>query len=274
MYVTDTLRIHERFTDSSSNGESFGEVMRVLEHLMLVAYLRHMERICTDSGDWTMFEDTAIVMDGSLAVFGHPAWLSQVIKVELARINTRVREETGGDLLVFGIEKSGRFFDHWVRLDTKSRQDSRREREETGDDDADPSVFPTFDLGRIDKQSVLLLDDPYIKKYVVPSESDKPHGKDTYYGRPFLYKTRTGAMIVGISAILTPEQDDRSTALPAQFPRLSDTLDLLDLLVSMRHPNAIIPLIAAHAEAAIPLQMGEKVLDKLAREHVGKASTS
>lgn len=60
VYATDTLRIHERFTDSSSSGESFGEVMRVLEHLMLVAYLRHMERICTDSGDWTMFEDTAI----------------------------------------------------------------------------------------------------------------------------------------------------------------------------------------------------------------------
>ncbi|GBF03891.1 hypothetical protein DAERI_010063 [Deinococcus aerius] len=267
VYPTDILRIHERFSDHSSNGESFGEVMRVLEHLYLVAYLRHMERVCRESGNWGMFEDTAIVMDGSLAVFGHPAWLSQAIKKELARINGVVREKTGGDILVFGIEKSGRFFDHWVRLDTKSKADFDREREE----DEDPDAFPAYQAGRLTKQAVLLPDDGYIKKYVVPSVSDKPWGKDTYYGRPFLYKTRTGAMIVGISAILAAEQDERSTAEPGQFPRLGDMLDLLDLLVSMRYPNAIIPLIAAHAEAAIPLQMGEKVLDKLAREHIGKA---
>ena len=194
VYETDILRIHERFTDFKSNGESLGEVMRVLEHLILVAYLRYMEQVCLDSNDWTLFIDTAIVMDGSLAVFGHP------------------------------------------------------------------------------RQTVLLPDDGYIKTYVVPSVSTKPHGADTYYGRPLLYKTRTGAMIVGISAILSDCQDDRSVATPEQYPRLGDTLDLLDLLVSMRYPNAVIPLIAAHSEAAIPLQMGEKVLDKLTREHLGQSA--
>lgn len=268
-YLSDTLRIHERFTDSASNGESFGEVMRVLEHLVLVSYLRHMERICNASGDWSMFTDTAIVMDGSLAVFGHPAWLSQAIKIELTRINAVVKEKTGGDILVFGIEKSGRFFDHWCRLDTKSRRDFEKEKEQA--DAENESGFFAVERGRIPKQSVLLVEDAYIKKYVVPSESTKPHGKDTYYGRPFLYKTTTGAMIVGISAILSDADDNRSTARLDQFPRLPDVLDLLDLLVSMRYPNAVIPLIAAHAEAAIPMQMGEKVLDKLAREHVGKA---
>jgi hypothetical protein len=274
VHLVDALRIHERFTDNGSNGESFGEVMRVLEHLLLVGYLRHMERICKESGNWTMFEDTAIVMDGSLAVFGHPAWLSQSIKKELARINAIVIEKTGGEMLVFGIEKSGRFFDHWCRLDMKSNQDFRREQERGKKDDGTISGFVAVEPGRLAKQSVLLVEDAYIKKYVVPSESDKPHGKDTYYGRPFLYKTSTGAMIVGISAILTSEQDNRSTAHPEQFPRLPDILDLLDLLVSMRYPNAVIPLIAAHAEAAIPLQMGEKVLDKLAREHVRKSTDS
>lgn len=267
-YLSDTLRIHERFTDSASNGESFGEVMRVLEHLILVSYLRHMERICNESNDWSMFTDTAIVMDGSLAVFGHPAWLSQAIKLELARINAVVREKTDSDILVFGIEKTGRFFDHWCRLDTKSRRDFDKEREQAEEDGDD--VFLAVEQGRLPKQSALLIKDDYIKKYVVPSESTKPHGKDTYYGRPFLYKTKTGAMIVGISAILDEAGDERSTANLDQFPRLPDVLDLLDLLVSMRYPNAVIPLIAAHAEAAIPLQMGEKVLDKLAREHVGK----
>ncbi|MDK9725541.1 MAG: DNA double-strand break repair nuclease NurA [Sterolibacteriaceae bacterium MAG5] len=271
-FLSDALRIHERFSDTGSNGESFGEVMRVLEHLVLVSYLRHMERICNESGTWTMFEDTAIVMDGSLAVFGHPAWLSQAIKTELARINDLVKEKTGSDILVFGIEKSGRFFDHWCRLDTKNKRDFEREREAAEATGESPN-FVVIEPGRLPKKSVLLVDDSYIKKYVVPSESSKPHGKDTYYGRPFLYKTSTGAMIVGISSILCDDHDDRSKAGLDQFPRLPDMLDLLDLLVSMRYPNAVIPLIAAHAEAAIPLQMGEKVLDKLAREHIGKSGT-
>ncbi|MEI4994425.1 DNA double-strand break repair nuclease NurA [Aeromonas caviae] len=269
VYLTDSLRIHERFSDSNSNGESFGEVMRVLEHLLLVGFLRHMERLCIDSGNWSMFEDTAIVMDGSLAVFGHPAWLSQAIKSELKRLNNVIKEKTGKDMLIFGIEKSGRFFDHWCRLDTKSKRDFEQERKLAAEEQIDPNGFKVYQPGRIPKQSVLLVDDKYIKKYIVPSESNKPHGKDTYYGRPFLYKTSTGAMIVGISAILSPEQEDRTQATLGLYPRLADALDLLDLLVSMRYPNAVIPLIAAHSEAAIPLKMGEKVLDMLAREHVG-----
>ncbi|QJQ03789.1 hypothetical protein C798_27160 [Herbaspirillum rubrisubalbicans Os34] len=269
VYLSDALRIHEGFSDFASNGECFGEVMRVLEHLLLVAFVRQMERLCERSGNWSMFRDTAIVMDGSLAVFGHPAWLSQAIKVELARINQRVNQEISEDLLIFGIEKSGRFFDHWCRLDQKSSKDFQKERTaENGGNSEEDDTFRAMLPGRIPRQSTLLVDDPYIKKFVVPSASDKPHGKDTYYGRPFLYKTVTGALIVGISAILSDAQDDRSLATPAQYPRLPDMLDLLDMLVSMRHPNAIIPLIAAHAEAAIPLNMGEKVLEKLAREHI------
>ena len=271
VYETDILRIHERFTDFKSNGESLGEVMRVLEHLILVAYLRYMEQVCLDSNDWTLFIDTAIVMDGSLAVFGHPAWLSQSIKKELKRINTVVKLHTKEDILVFGIEKSGRFFDHWNRLDTKSKKDFEKENIEGASSTMEEEYNP-IQPGRIPRQTVLLPDDGYIKTYVVPSVSTKPHGADTYYGRPLLYKTRTGAMIVGISAILSDCQDDRSVATPEQYPRLGDTLDLLDLLVSMRYPNAVIPLIAAHSEAAIPLQMGEKVLDKLTREHLGQSA--
>jgi hypothetical protein len=264
-YSSDALRIHERFSDMSSNGESFGEVMRVLENLFLVAYVRGMERICHRSGSWNMFKDTAIVMDGSLAVFGHPAWLSQAIKRELSRINKKVREMTGDDMLVFGIEKSGRFFDHWCRLDIATR---RIDTLENTDEDS----FEHVQRGRIPLQAVLLPDDSYIKRYIVPSESTKVHGKDTYFGRPFLYKTSTGAMIVGISAILSEKHDDRHNADADRFPRLADVLDLLDVLVSHRYPNAVIPLIAAHSEAAIPLQMGEKVLDRLSSEHVGRNS--
>jgi hypothetical protein len=43
-------------------------------------------------------------------------------------------------------------------------------------------------------------------------------------------------------------------------------MHLLDRLVSNRYPNAISPLISAHAEAAIPLNLGKKIFEDIARE--------
>jgi len=48
--------------------------------------------------------------------------------------------------------------------------------------------------------------------------------------------------------------------------RLADAMSLLDKLVSARYRNALTPLISAHAEAAIPMNLGKRVLEKLARQ--------
>ena len=49
----------------------------------------------------------AFFVDGPLAVFGPPAWLSAAISTELKRINAVVQKETGKDLTIIGVEKSG-----------------------------------------------------------------------------------------------------------------------------------------------------------------------
>lgn len=43
-------------------------------------------------------------------------------------------------------------------------------------------------------------------------------------------------------------------------------MSLLDQLVSNRYPNSISPLISAHAEAAIPLNLGKRIFEDIARE--------
>ena len=59
----------------------------------------------------------AFVLDGPLAVFGPPAWLSAAISSELKRINREVRRLTGNDLILLGVEKSGEFVNHFEELD-------------------------------------------------------------------------------------------------------------------------------------------------------------
>ena len=52
---------------------------------------------------------------------------------------------------------------------------------------------------------------------------------------------------------------------PNQYPRLADALSLIDQLVSSRYPNSLSPLISAHAEAAIPMNIGARVLEEIAK---------
>jgi hypothetical protein len=162
--------------------------------------------------------------------------------MELKRLNAVVRVQTGRDLLIIGIEKSGAFVAHFDEVD----------RTKTGE--------PFFPNG-----TYALLTDRYIKERIIFSSSDKPYGQDTYFGRKFFYKAKSGARIVGTIPILDDAQDDTSGDDVEKYPSFSSVCATLDKLVSSRFPNSVGPVITAHSHAAIPLTLGTKVLEQLAR---------
>jgi hypothetical protein len=249
LYSTDALRIHEGMNPAGTNGAMFAEIMQVWERIWVVHFLRTMER----KGWLSSLRRIAVILDGPLAVFGHPAWLSSAIEQELKRLNEAARQVNGGqDILLLGIEKSGPFLDHFMNLDTHP--------------DGAPNRFPS--------QTVGLIDDAYIKRNIIFSQSDRPYGRQTYFGRKFFYKTRTGALLIGLLPHLRPGDDDLLRADPDQFPRLADALAVLDELVCVRYPNSLSALVAAHAEAAIPLHLGNDILGQLARRLVNTSGNS
>jgi hypothetical protein len=214
--------------------------MQVTERMLLLNFLRTIEQ-----KNWIdSLSRIAFVIDGPLAVFGHPAWLKDAIQKELQRLNRHVREATGSDLLLLGIEKSGTFMEHFVRLDTNP--------------DGSPGRFPSG--------AALLLTDGYIKQHIILSQSDRPYGYQTYFGRKILYKTRSGARIVGMTPYLEELHTNLVTAHLEQFPRLADALALLDALVSTRYPDAVVPIVEAHAQATIARGIGTRVLEQLVKE--------
>jgi hypothetical protein len=113
IYSTDALRIHERFFHDGTNGEAFGLVSEVWGKVLLVHLLRCFER----QGMLEQLGRLAFILDGPLAVFGPPAWLSAAISTELKRINGIFRYKTGTDLLILGIEKTGTFVTHFDEID-------------------------------------------------------------------------------------------------------------------------------------------------------------
>ena len=241
LYSTDALRIHEGMIPDSANGAMFAEIMQVLERISVIHVLRWFEQ---RQSLW-LLRNMGIVIDGPLGVFGHPAWLSAAIRHELNRINEVSKDFTDGqDLLMIGVEKSGNFATHFERIDQ--------------DKDGASGVFPS--------QVACLLTDEYIKKNIIFSDSTKAYGLDTYFGRKFFYKTASGARIVASLPFLDESHGDLTRAEPDQYPRLADALGLLDQLVSSRYQNSLSPLISAHAEAAIPMNLGARVLEEMARK--------
>lgn len=101
------------------------------------------------------------------------------------------------------------------------------------------------------------------------SESDQAYGHATYFGRKFFYKTKTGAMIVGSVPFLRNGDDDLDRADVNQFPRIADALFLLDQLISSQYPNATVPLVEAHAQAAIARGLNAQILERLTRTTAG-----
>lgn len=245
VYSTDALRIHERFRDIGTNGEAFGLVMQVMERLLVIHFLR-----CFEQRDLLQrLTSLAFFIDGPLAAFGPPAWLSAAIGKELKRLNKKVQACTGKDLLILGIEKTGEFVQHFEEVD---------QTETAGQQLFSPRQY-------------MLPTDGYIKERILHSDSRKRYGQDTYFGRKFLYKTQSGARIVASIPFLSDAQDTLDSDDVSLYPQFAVACTLLDRVVSCRYANAVSPLIAANAHAAIPLQLGSKVLTQLARALLGTA---
>lgn len=238
LYSTDALRLHELMNPSSTCGEMYGQIMAAIEKLWLIHILRSFEK-----NKWlATLRRVAFVIDGPLAVFSTASWLTNAIKEEIKRINNEQKKINGTDMMIVGLEKSGTFFNHFISIDTDSN-----------------GIHGKFPI-----QNAFLLTDEYIKKNIVYSDSTKPFGQDTYFGRKFFYKAKSGQLLVPVDVCYTDYQFNLNTANPDQYSRLADVMELLDHVASSRYPNSVTPLISAHAEAAIPLNLGRRIFESIA----------
>lgn len=242
LYETDAFRFAERFNEVSTNGEAHGEVRHVLEVVSLINMLRYFAR---DQTRISYLREAVFILDGPLGLFGHPAWLTRYIRAELQRINGLCRNE-GFDLAVFGCEKSGAFVDHFDQLDMCPDRGPR---------------------GRHPNRTAFVPDAAYINQNIVLRPADaKPHGDATYFGRKLFYKTASGGHAVITTAMVNEASTDFGRCDQECFPRLGDMLDVLDHLATHLYRDGFMPLVRAHAHAAIPLRRGADIIRTLFRD--------
>lgn len=190
--------------------------------------------------------DNVFVLDGPLALFGTPAWLAPYVRDELFRINNACRKDGGFDMALFGFEKGGAFTDHFEQIDFCPKEGPR---------------------GHYSRQTVIAPEARYINKYItLRPEDSKPHGKDTYFGRKVFCKTASREHAVITAGMVITASQNFSRVDMECFPRLGDTLDVLDHLGTYMYRDGLMPLVRVHAHAAIPLMRGTNIIRSLFQE--------
>jgi hypothetical protein len=233
--AVDALRSHETFDPHGANAEACGRILSVVERLASLAILNDIQRRRP-----SVLARTAFVTDGPLALFGQVAPLHKPLLRRLQQIAGDQERRRLGLPVIVGIEKGGMFVEHAN------------------------CIRPVIDRhladdGRERGGALIRLDDGYIKRYITHTTST--HGDDTYYGRHFLYRSRTGAMYT-----ITVPPLGRVGVMPEDvfklqdYPTLRATCDVLDRIGTRLYPDATIPVALAHEFAAYPLESAGRVL--------------
>jgi hypothetical protein len=237
VYPTDRLRLHDEYDPYGSNETVAGRLLAAAEHLTLAAMLLWLyER------NPAVLGHVAFMADGSLALRGPTAPL----RTPMLKLWQHVCSEltaAGHDLPVFvGVEKSGHFVDHAKRI---------------------YKHIPAGWLMRLPRE--------YIATHI--RFKDTLFGRETYYGRSWLYHSSDGrihAITVPPTAGVAYGRDDALDV--GDYPTLLATCDLIDRIGTKLYKDGLLPVVLAHQYASVPLRAAETVLKLFFEENVPRAA--
>lgn len=220
--LTDVFRLHEVIDDDLGAGGILGYVSTTVEQIVLV----HLIRIILKTKP-ALMREILFIKDGPLAFFGQTANMHKPMR-ELVRFLFEHH-----DLYLVGLEKSGAFVEH---------ADEISEMMGSG--------------------SVLILDNDYIYKYIIPGKADpaNPYGRTTYYGNKVIFKTAAGGMYVAslptANVMATPKEND--------FRNLHTILMNVEKLKCDMYDNALIPVALANKLVSLANHPSSRILQKFA----------
>ncbi len=236
LYPTDVLRIHEEVGEEGGNQSALGRLMSVVELLVLVG----LATLLWQQSRKELLPTTLFIVDGPLAVYGPPAKLRGRA---LEYFQSMAATTPGAAPYVCGLEKTGVMVDYARKL-------------------ADHDVLEPGDL--------LICDEDVIRR-VTNATNTRAYGKETYWGRKFIYRALDGRVVV--PTVMPPEGApyDASGGQPdpAAYPALPAILDVIDRTGSSMYVDGIIPVAAAHGKAAFPIGIGTDVLRLIATKRLG-----
>lgn len=236
LFPTDVLRIHEEVGDEGTNQSALGRLMSVVELLVLVG----LATLLWEQSRQELLPTTLFIVDGPLAVYGPPAKLRGRA---LDFFQSMASTTPGDGPFVCGLEKTGATVDY-------ARQLARHEVLARGD--------------------LLVCDEDVIAR-VTNASNARAYGKETYWGRKFIYRALDGRVVVPtvMPPAGAPYDANGGQPDPKDYPTLPAILDVIDRTGSSMYVDGIIPVAAAHGKAAFPIGVGTDVLRLVATRRLG-----
>jgi len=236
LFPTDTLRIHEEVAEEGTNQTALGRLMNVIELLVLTGLVT----LLWDQSRHEILQSTLFMLDGPMAMYGTPAKLRGRA---LEYFQHMTSATLGTAPYLCGVEKTGTVVDYATAL---ARHDAIKPGE-------------------------LLALDADVLAVIVNTKDVKDYGKETYWGRKFIYRARDGRVVVltVLPARGAPYDDQGGQALPNAYPTLPSILDVVDRTGSSMYRDGLLPVALAHSKAAFPIGVGTDVLRLVAKRKLG-----
>jgi hypothetical protein len=226
IYLIDVFRLHEVIDDEIGAGGILGYVTTTIEQILMA----HLIRLILKAKPILM-KQVLFVKDGPLGFFGQTANMHIPMR---ALVRYLFKDH---NLYMAGLEKSGAFVEHA---------------------DAVSQILVDGD--------VLILDDEYIYKYIIPGIPDPaaPYGRSTYYGNKLIFKTARGSMYVISLPTLKPNYKPEES----DFKNLRSVLTNIEKLRCDMYDNSLIPVALANKLVSLANHPSSRILQKFAIESV------
>jgi hypothetical protein len=245
VYLGDVLRTEEEYMPEGSNRSALTRMMLVAERLTSLGY---MQLLFEDAHRYDILERTLFITDGPLGLHGTVAPLKRRFQDYLGEFAKQCAANSRPAApLVVGVEKSGTFVEHAQLI-----------------------------AHLIEPGQVMFLTTEYINR-MTGRQLSNPYGSDEFYGRRFIYRTRSGGVLVVTvppKPGVTPYGEDPDGELWSSYPTLRPICEVLDHVQTRLYENAVIPVALAHSAASLPLGVGQSVLRALVQQSLGLPSRS
>ncbi len=232
IFITDVFRLHEAIDDELGAGGVLGYVNVLIEQIIIV----HLIKAILETKP-TILGETLFIKDGPLAFFGQTANMQKPLR------NLTNFLITKHNLFLAGLEKSGAFVEHADEIAKKLKPGT-----------------------------VLLLDNKYIYKYILPGKADAsaPYASSSYYSSKMIFKSHDEKVYVvtiptkKAEVVLNPQKSD--------FKNLDVILTNIQKLRCDMYDNSLFPVALANKLVSLADHPSSVILEKFAKNTISKST--
>lgn len=234
IFLTDVFRLHEAIDDELGAGGILGYITVLIEHIIII----HNIKFILEKQP-TLFNSILFLKDGPLAFFGQTANMHK----QMRRLVNFLQEKY--NLYLVGLEKSGAFVEH-----------------------ADEICYG--EDAKIKENQVLLLDNKYIYKYIIPGTANesRPYASSSYYSSKIIFKDRHGKVYV--VTIPVASQDIVLDPKTSDFKNLETILSTISDLKCDMYDNALVPVALVNQLVSLANHPSSVLLEKFAKAKVSE----